>query len=314
LAPLLQAHQASLLTHINNAYAVQAPQNTYGSPNVITNAVSQLADDIGSAANTSEVKLLRGTVAVAASVTHLDRDVVHGSYLAIALTFHAANVTATTAVHIVGSSIAATGHAIGSVFSDVFGFFASLTHVSAIIRPANHTPTPVIARIRAQQAAIIQSGTERVSIPTISSGVGGACDIGGGNGSYPMSWCNTPMDSVATIPYSSDTINRECTSYAYWYFTSVEGNTNFRVWGNAKYWATSSNYPTHATPEIGAIAVETAGAYGHVAIVQALPGQEYSGQVVPAGYVLVSEMNYDWQGHFRFSYSPLSKFSTYIYQ
>jgi surface antigen len=121
------------------------------------------------------------------------------------------------------------------------------------------------------------------------------------------------MDSLPTISYSADPINRECTSYAYWYFTAVEGHTGFRVSGNAKYWATSSNYPTHAAPADGAIAVETVGAYGHVAIVQALPGQEYAGRVVPAGYVLVSEMNYDWQGHFRYSYSPLSKFTAYIY-
>jgi surface antigen len=64
---------------------------------------------------------------------------------------------------------------------------------------------------------------------------------------------------------------------------------------------------------VGAIAVETSGYYGHVAIVQALPGETYEGQAVPAGYVLVSEMNYDWKGHFRYSYSPLSKFSAYIY-
>jgi surface antigen len=121
------------------------------------------------------------------------------------------------------------------------------------------------------------------------------------------------MDTIATVSYTSDPINRECTSYAYWYFTSIEGHANFRAWGNAKYWATSSNYPTHAVPAVGAIAVETAGAYGHVAIVQALPGQKYAEQVVPAGYVLVSEMNYDWHGHFRYSYSPLSKFTAYIY-
>jgi surface antigen len=121
------------------------------------------------------------------------------------------------------------------------------------------------------------------------------------------------MDSIATVSYSSDPINRECTSYAFWYFTSVEGHAGFRATGDAKYWAATSNYPTHTAPTVGAIAVETAGAYGHVAIVQALAGQKYAGQRVPAGYVLVSEMNYDWNGHFRYSYSPLSKFSAYIY-
>ena len=129
-----------------------------------------------------------------------------------------------------------------------------------------------------------------------------------------MAWCNAAMDSLATVSYSSDRINRECTSYAYWYFTRVEGHTDFRVWRDAKYWSTTSNYPTHTAPRVGAIAVETAGAYGHVAIVQALPGQKYAGERVPAGYVLVSEMNFDWNGHFRYSYSSLGKFSAYIYR
>ena len=170
-----------------------------------------------------------------------------------------------------------------------------------------------IASLRRQQASMIQSGTRGVYIPPASGGSGGACDAGNGNGRYPMSWCNAAQDTVATIPYSSDPINRECTSYAYWYFTQVEGHTDFRATGNANQWAYTSNYPVHAAPAVGSIAVETSGYYGHVAIVQALPGQNYAGNVVPDGYVLVSEMNYDWNGHFRYSYSPLSKFSDYIY-
>lgn len=128
-----------------------------------------------------------------------------------------------------------------------------------------------------------------------------------------MAWCDAYMDTIATIPYSSDTINRECTSYAYWYFTQMEGFTDFRAYGNANQWASTSNYPVHSSPVRGAIAVETTGYYGHVAIVQALPGDTYWGGTVPGGYILVSEMNYDWNGHFRYSFSPLSKFSDYIY-
>ncbi len=169
-----------------------------------------------------------------------------------------------------------------------------------------------IAQLRRQQAAMIQAGTRSV-IPPPSSGSGGACDNGNGNGGYPMSWCDAYMDSIATIPYSRDTINRECTSYAYWYFTQMEGYSDFRAYGNANQWAATSNYPVHSSPARGAIAVETTGYYGHVAIVQGLPGDSYWGGTVPDGYVLVSEMNYDWGGHFRYSFSPLSKFSDYIY-
>jgi peptidoglycan hydrolase CwlO-like protein len=170
-----------------------------------------------------------------------------------------------------------------------------------------------ISSLRRQQAALIEAGTRNVLIPGKSGGSGGACDNGYGNGTYPMPWCNAAQDTVATIPYSSDTINRECTSYAYWYFSQVEGHTDLRVSGNANQWLRTSNYPTHADPAVGSLAVETTGAYGHVAVVQALPGTTYGGTTVPDGYVLVSEMNYDWNGHFRYSLSPLSKFGGYIY-
>ena len=171
-----------------------------------------------------------------------------------------------------------------------------------------------IDELKRQQAAMIQSGTMGVSIPPMSGGSGGACSnpFNGNNGRYPMSWCDAAKDTVATIP-NGGLINRECTSYAYWYFTQVEGHTDFSASGDAKYWATTSNYPVHAAPKVGAIAVETAGTWGHVAIVQALPGQTYAGQTVPGDSVLVSEMNYDLAGHFRYSFSPLSKFSDYIY-
>jgi surface antigen len=195
---------------------------------------------------------------------------------------------------------------------DVSSIFSGVTNVGSLIQPSEDASIPVITQNQAQQAAIIQSGTQAVAVAAASEGSGGACDDGNGNGGYPMSWCNAAMDTIPTISYSNDPINRECTSYAYWYFTSVEGHTNFYATGNAKYWANTSNYPTSPIPVVGAIAVETVGTYGHVAIVQALPGQVYAGHVVPAGYVLVSEMNYDWQGHFRYSYSPLSKFSSYI--
>lgn len=185
--------------------------------------------------------------------------------------------------------------------------------LASVIQPqSNQEDIPVITREQAQQATIIQANTLAVT-PLKPTGSGGACDNGSGNGGYPMEWCDARMDTIRTVAYSGDRINRECTSYAYWYFTTVEGHTDFHVTGNANRWARTSNYPTHATPAVGAIAVETSGYYGHVAIVQALPGQTYEGNTVPEGYVLVSEMNYDWQGHFRHSYSPLNKFSAYIY-
>ena len=198
-------------------------------------------------------------------------------------------------------------HAFGAVSGATNGSLAS------VIQPHSDSDVPVITPEQAQQVSIIQENTLRVE-PIRPVGSGGACDNGSGNGGYPMEWCDARMDTIRTVSYSSDRINRQCTSYAYWYFTAVKGHTDFHVTGNAKFWATTSNYPTHATPAVGAIAVSTRGYYGHVAIVQALAGQTYDGKVVPEGYVLVSEMNYDWQGHFRYSYSPVNKFSAYIYR
>lgn len=165
-----------------------------------------------------------------------------------------------------------------------------------------------ISALDAQQAAIIQAGTE--SVGSHGTYTSSTCDNGSGSGGYPASWCDSVQDSfnpIGGFPV------RECTSYAYWYFTEVEGHTDFNVSGNADEWLNTSNYPTHSAPQVGGLAVETAGEFGHVAVVQALAGQSFQGGTVPAGDVGVSEMNYDFEGHFRYSDSPMSKFAGYIY-
>jgi surface antigen len=165
-----------------------------------------------------------------------------------------------------------------------------------------------ISALDAQQAAIIQAGTQ-----TVGSGgtyTSNTCNNGSGSGGYPAAWCDSVQDSFNPI---GGFPNRECTSYAYWYFTQVEGHGDFQVSGNANEWLNTSNYPTHSAPQVGGLAVETAGEFGHVAVVQALPGQSFQGGTVPAGDVGVSEMNYDFEGHFRYSDSPLTKFAGYIY-
>lgn len=311
-APILQANRASITGYVRTWSNYQATPSYDNGPDIMANTLSQMTDDIGNAANTIAIKTLSGALTFAETVTNFYRAVGQAGYDTAALTAHIASICIMATVHIVGDSFAITRHA----FDHVFGLFSGLRRVRllSVIQPTDHTPIPTITQIRIQQAATIESGTKGVTVTSaVTTGTGGLCDNGEGNGGYPLGWCNAPIDTLATIPYTSEPINRECTSYAFWYFTTVEGHTNFKAWGNAKYWASTSNYPTHTTPAVGAIAVETAGAYGHVAIVQALPGQKYAGQVVPAGYVLVSEMNYDWQGHFRYSYSPLTKFSAYIY-
>ena len=153
-----------------------------------------------------------------------------------------------------------------------------------------------IGELQRQQAEINRRNSLAANVQA-SGGNGGACDNGNGNGGYPMVWCDTTQDTVPTIGYSSDPINRECTSFAYWYFTSQEGNS-LHVTGNAKDWINTSSRPVDTTPEVGAIGVSTAGYYGHVMIILALSGQNYHGFTVAPGYVLTMSMNYDYAGHF----------------
>jgi peptidoglycan DL-endopeptidase CwlO len=117
-----------------------------------------------------------------------------------------------------------------------------------------------------------------------SGGSGGACDNGHGNGGYPMAWCNSGQDSVTT---SGGFPSRECTSFAYWYFTSIEGRP-LSVSGNAKDWIYTSSRPVTQTPQIGDIFVHTAGAFGHVGIVVGISG----------GWVQTISMNDDLYGHY----------------
>ena len=163
-----------------------------------------------------------------------------------------------------------------------------------------------IAALKAQQAALNSAGSGNV-IPPNSSGSGGACDalLGAGNGGYPMPWCDAPEDSVTTSGYFP---NRECTSFAYWYFTSVEGHTDFTVTGDAKQWINYSNHPVDQTPQVGAIAVKTSGQWGHVMIVVATPGQTYAGSVVPSGSIVTFEMNTYLDGKFYVKLRPYDGF------
>lgn len=188
-----------------------------------------------------------------------------------------------------------------------------------------------IAALEAEQAAANASVARYVklgSLPPSSGGSGGACDLGEGNGGYPMALCNAPKDSIldnAGFP------NRECTSFANWYFTNIEKQTGFNVSGNAGWWYLTSNYPAvtwsgGVTP--GALGIEPSsslnapvpslhgGYYGHVMIVLALPGTTYngsfpytsavSGTIVPSGYVLVMSMNENFQGQFMYNFWPVN--------
>jgi surface antigen len=332
----LQVHRASIATRIHNSEVISSQVQYQG--DIFSGG--SLSDSLNQAADTLEVGTLRvvvttidgltkaknGIQAVIGTIFRVISMVISGIVRAIVavlfFVLRAIGFVLITIVRIFGAILRFTGRvvtfpfiAIGHGTKHAFAAVSGLKNngLVSVIQPQNDRDNiPVITPEQAQQATLIQENTLAVT-PVKPTGAGGACDSGAGNGGYPMEWCDARMDTVQTVSYSSDHINRECTSYAYWYFTAIEGHTDFHVTGNANRWARTSNYPTHGAPAVGAIAVETSGYYGHVAIVQALPGETYEGQAVPAGYVLVSEMNYDWKGHFRYSYSPLSKFSAYIY-
>jgi peptidoglycan hydrolase CwlO-like protein len=183
-----------------------------------------------------------------------------------------------------------------------------------------------ISKLRSEQAAANASVAKSVKVSvSASSGSGGACDIGSGNGGYPAAWCDAAQDAITD---SNGFPNRECTSFAYWYFTTQEGQSSFRVSGNAGWWWETSNYAVSTYPDVkvGALGIEPSsslnapvpslhgGYYGHVMVVLALPGTTYNGSfphtsaaagtTVPATDVLVMSMNEDEEGHFMYNLWP----------
>jgi len=176
---------------------------------------------------------------------------------------------------------------------------------------ANHDK---ITELQAKQAALNLQGASKVTIS--GNERGGDCDGGSGNGGYALASgsmgdvCNAPKDSILDWAAIE---NRECTSYAYWYFKRVAGNSDFTASGDAKYWVTTSNYPVHNWPKANSIGVKTDGQWGHVVIVQAVGPTNYKGVNVPAGQVLTSEMNADFTGKYANNLRGIGTMS-YIYK
>jgi surface antigen len=166
-----------------------------------------------------------------------------------------------------------------------------------------------ISSLKSQQAAILAAASVGFSgsFPGASSGSGGACDNGQGNGGYPAAWCAAPQDEAG---YGGDWgYNRECVSWAGWrrYQLYAQGAVSrpVQAWGNANQWgdgARNAGFTVDNNPSFGAVAQTSIGAYGHVAVVEK----------VIAPYVIVSEMNYDGNGHFRYG-KYLSSYFHYIH-
>ena len=104
---------------------------------------------------------------------------------------------------------------------------------------------------------------------------------------------------------------RQCVSYTAWKVGQRTGNFP-RYWGNANQWpssARSAGYSTGSTPRVGSVGVISAGAYGHVAWIEAVNGD---------GTVDVSQYNYynaggpGWGNYSKMRVSAAT-YDTYIY-
>lgn len=157
-----------------------------------------------------------------------------------------------------------------------------------------------ISQLQAQQASAIAAASRRVNFKAVAagSGNGGACDIGQGTGGYPASWCGAAQDSLID---SWGMYNRECVSYAAW-AESTRFGKYVPYWGgrgNAKQWpdnARGAGISVDGTPRVGDVAIYMGGYYGHAMIVEQVKGPS----------VIVSSMNGDLQGHFRYDEWPVS--------
>lgn len=108
-------------------------------------------------------------------------------------------------------------------------------------------------------------------------------DNGSSNVSYSGSSSSSSTGSATTISYNSSG-NTYPVGQCTWGAKEATGWVG-NNWGNANQWlysAAAAGFSTGSTPAVGAVAVWTAGAYGHVAVVTAVNGSQI--QVVESNY------------------------------
>ncbi len=152
-AQLLQARHAAIAAQAQASYDDQGTQNAGGSPNAVTNMLSQMTNDAGPVMKTAGLRALSGVVGGLAVVAHIDKDIVQGARIATISTLHGIGVGAIDTAHVIGSGFTFAGNTAASAIWSFHG----VTHLSAIIQPKDDSPTPIITELRIQQAALIQS-------------------------------------------------------------------------------------------------------------------------------------------------------------
>ncbi len=283
------------------------------SPNAVTDSIYKLAD------GTKRVTLSTGTALYGAcrSVTNAtarsSKSVLHGIGSGTSVAVHGVSSGVMFTLHTTANNIMFTLHMPGKVVGSIHSGHA----VSALIRPANYNPVPVIttkpspallARIKAQarQDALNQQQTSQLQAAQLAAnrGLGGSIVAGDPHhGGYPTKWEDARQDSTID---SWGMFNRECVSYTAWKVYQTYGNMPY--WGgvgNANQWlrnAKTAGIPTSATPRVHSVAISMRGYYGHAAWVEAVNGD----------MIYVSQYNYDLHGHYSEMWVSSSYF-TYIY-
>lgn len=275
--------------------------------NVVTASVYRLANNI------KHIMLSTGTILYGAC---------HSITMATVQTGGAIIHGSSVIMHGIGSSIAFVFRGVGSsvmftlrIPGKIVGSINHTQTVSAIIRPTDDNPVPIIntslppallARLTAQAQQDQQKTAElQASQLTANRGLGGSMVAGDPHhGGYPSSWdAPTPQDSRLD---SWGMYTRECVSYVAWKVYQSYGNMPY--WGgvgNANQWvhdAKAVGIPTGSTPQVHSVAISIHGYYGHAMWVEAVSGN----------MIYVSQYNYDLHGHYSEMWVNSSSF-TYIY-
>ena len=127
-------------------------------------------------------------------------------------------------------------------------------------------------------------------------------NVYGGSGGYP--WANAPWPNLLADYWNF--YQRQCTSYAVWRFSALHPGKPIPTWWGTIVPTNAKHFPARASvtpgftvssiPQVGDIAIYSAGEYGHAMIVESISGNA----------VRVSQYNAGWDGRYSESTWPIS--------
>ncbi len=160
---------------------------------------------------------------------------------------------------------------------------------------------------RAEELIAAQAEENRRAAAAAISAAGGTGGVPSGTpggGGYPGLWANAPINAYVD---TWGLYSRQCVSYTAWKVWSTGRHVpHFMGAGNANQWPTTAarhGIPNGSTPQVGSVAIQYIGYYGHAMYVEA---------VNPDGTIVVSDYNLAWDGLYR-KYTRSAGGLTYIY-